>query len=399
MKRRCLALAAVVALGTWACAKDDRPPAQTQPASTAPAPGQLEFPHLHVDLVQRRVVLDAETCRPDYLLEFLLCRQDTKEYESVVRTAARGADLHAALLALGLTPGKPARWSSAVAPATFLPPAGPELTVQFQWTDQAGAHQVDAGDWLDSPQAKGKAPPRKWVFIGSEVLPDGPYWADLPSEGGIISVANVASAVIDVPFESSSTMEQRDYVPNRQAMPPPGTAVKMIITPLPGAERAPDARVWLEIDRFGRLRLEGQLVELDQLEPWGRTYIAAHARGQVVIRCQAEAIIEDLREAREALDFAGVRDLVNVFMPPEDPLLPRTPGQARADLEHWRQRLANPQDYIADPADQIRHVLRQVELRMREMEALAAMWAGYAKDLQESLKAAAAATQPAERSN
>jgi len=49
-------------------------------------------------------------------LELLVCRgrPPSKEYESIMDTQASPSDLHAALLVLGLTPGKPAR--TAVSP-------------------------------------------------------------------------------------------------------------------------------------------------------------------------------------------------------------------------------------------------------------------------------------------
>ena len=375
---------------------------QAATAATASAPagraaGIVSFPHLQLDLRRRRIVIEAEVCAPQYMLEFLLCRRGTKEYESLLATDARAGDVHAALLALGLRPGKPGRWSGDEQTAKFLPPAGAEVAVTLRWTGPQGPQEVPAGQWLAGASGKPARSPQAWVFVGSQVLPDGQYLADLATDGGIVAVGNVPSAVLDGPFVSGTALEAREFVADPKAVPPPGTAVQVILTPLPGAEKAEHARAMLEIDPLGRMRIEGAPVEGEQLSQWAQDYLAAHAKGDVVIRLAAEALVDDLRRAREALQAGGVRDIEEVFLPPDLPVLPRTDSQLRQAMEQWRQRLAGPEQYVLDPAQEAQQVLRQIRDGMERCAAMAALWRQYAQELSAELTRRQSATQPAEK--
>ena len=396
--KRCAAVAALwmVGLCVCTCAQDaSAPPGPDR--SSGPAKGVLKFPHVQVDLAGRRILLEAELCQADYMLEFLLCTWNTKEYESLLRTKARAAHLHAGLLALGLTPGKPARWSGAGESADFLPPQGPELKIAFRWKDAQGQHELDAGRWLASPKDKTKSPPTKWIFVGSEVLPDGRYWADLPEEGGIISVGNVASAVIDVPFQSATALELREFVPETKLVPKAGTAVEVVITPMPGAQKAEHARVMVEIDRFGQICLEGRQFDPEALRRWAGEYLAVHAKGQVVIRADGRALVDDVRRARRALEIAGVEEIEELYLPPPAPILPRTPQQAKDALDLLRRQLTEPEQFLTDPVQDAEEMLKQIDRDSRELKALQALWADYAEALRKALAEYQAATRPAKQ--
>ena len=109
---------------------------------------------------------------------------------------------------LGLRPGKPGGYVG----KEYVPPRGAALRIELRWKDKTGeSHSAEASDWLKlSGRGTGKVKPTGWIFVGSEILPGGVYDADL--NGGIIAVANLPSAVIDVPFESTQTMENREFV-------------------------------------------------------------------------------------------------------------------------------------------------------------------------------------------
>ena len=102
-------------------------------ASTRPAAGIATFKHLQLDLKERRVMVDAEVCKRTGPLEFLICRTGTKEHESILRTNALPSHIHASFLALGLSPGMPARWSGQGDSATFLPPQGAGVKITLSW--------------------------------------------------------------------------------------------------------------------------------------------------------------------------------------------------------------------------------------------------------------------------
>ena len=376
----------LAALGSLACAQ---PLEGAAPASEPTS--QPDSALVRVDRTAGRVVVAAKVVSAEHPLEFLLCREGTKEYESLLSTAAEPSQVHAALLMLGLTSGKPARWSGQGESAVFLPPAGAELDIQLRWSDSRGeVRQVPAGHWLLAA-AEG-SPPSRWVFIGSDVLPDGVYWADLKSEGGLISVANLSSAVIDVPFASAQPLESRLFHPNADAIPPAGTAVDVIITPLAGAATAA-ARIVLDIDPLGGLFLDGQASRLDELVGRAQAYIRSHQQGEVVIRAAGEARVWDVEQARQELIFGGVREIQVERLSPQEFPMPRTGGQAADSLRWWRRELTDPQELIR-PFQTAERALADVRRQREQLEVMRAIWRDYQDRLEQLLAERQAATQP-----
>lgn len=398
MRKISVLLIAVVITGGIVVAQDAPKPPVTEKSATAPKtpekstatqPGkELKFDHLRVDLKNRQIILNAEVCKPTYGLEFFLCKWNEKSYESVLHTKAQAWQLHAGLLALGLTPGRPARWSSGFGEdAKFLPPQGAELKITLRWKDADGKQQTaEAGDWLaPAGEGKGQRPaPKKWIFIGSEILPNGGYLADMEGYSGLVSVANLSSAVIDVPFQSTHSIESRQYLFNKDIIPKSGTVVEIIVTPLPGAERANHARAVLDIDRFGRMKIDGEAISLEKLSIWAGKYMTRHSKGMVVIRVAGRAVVQDVSLAMLYLRYGGVYEMPVVRLEADD-IMPRTPTQAKAELARWKNMFANPDEEIKDPAEQAELKLNQIEAHIKELEATKGMLANYAKQLRTQL--------------
>jgi len=360
----------------------------SQPAAQ-PADAQRAFPHVRIDLKQRRIVVDAEVCLRDGALELLMCKWSTKEHESILRTRAMPSQVHFGLVAMGLTPGRPAEW---IAPATedgegqYLPPRGPRLKITLRWKGADGREQTaPAGTWLRALNDNGAPMPTEWVFVGSDFLPSGGYWAD--AEGDFISVANFLSSVIDVPFESSTNNALLEYGANTKVIPPLHTAVEILIEPLAGAEACPYARVVLEIDRFGRFRLDGQAVSAEALTDWAIEYLRRHEKGQVVIRSDARSLAHDVDRAREALLLGGVRDILEQRAPLKGEMLPRTAEEKKLALAAWAQRFAEAGPFLPDPVADARAALKQVEFQLRELQQQQKLWEQYARKLREMLRA------------
>ena len=351
--------------------------AGTQPAS---APAVVAFEHLRADLAARRIALDARVAHAEGPVEFLLCLRNTKDYESVLATDAPPSQVHAALLALGLSPGKPAQWSTGPGEPAFLPPRGAAVSIRLRWRDEQGdPAEADASDWLTAGPGGDTAPPADWIFVGSLVLPDGTYWAD--AEGGIVSVANFASAVIDVPFESTSANALLEFAADGAAVPPPGTPVEVVIEPRPGARDAPHARALLELDALGRMRLDGRPVRLPDLRPWAIRYVERHERGMVLLRAAPDARVGDLVLARRRLAEGGVREFDQDLLPPAAEPLPRTDAQLREAMADWRARFARPDDFLLPPAEHARRTLERIDAATRQLEAFGALWARYRREL------------------
>ncbi|MCD4823853.1 MAG: YdjY domain-containing protein [Phycisphaerae bacterium] len=367
-------------------AAEVRSPASGSPkaASGKNTKGIIRFPHLVIDRKARELRLEATVVKAEYMLEFLLCTAGGKEYESLMSTKAKPWQVHAGLLALGLHPGKPGGYAG----DTYVPPRGAGLNIVLKWKDKkTGQPQTaTATDWLKlSGKGAKKVKPKKWIFVGSEVMPDGSYWAD--STGEIIAVANLASAVIDVPMESTKALKHREFVVNAKAVPPVGTKVQIVISPCRGAANAPHARSFLDIDPLGRMIIDGKKIEMPNLRRWAGDYMKKHNEGMVVIRSAAKALCCYGPIAAMELKLGGVFDMEFVTMELESPLLPRTPQQAKAALEDWKSRFANPQDQLRDPGKEVQATLREIQRRRAELKRLDGLLVGYDKSLREALEA------------
>ena len=97
-----------------------------------------------LDANPRRVLLHTQVACEDCLLEMLCCTEGTKEHESVLWLRSRAFVVHAALLALGEKPGKPAMFSP-----EFSPPSGPRIDIFVNWVgEDKKLHRADVRSWL-----------------------------------------------------------------------------------------------------------------------------------------------------------------------------------------------------------------------------------------------------------
>ncbi len=362
---------------------DARQPAESRPTGQSKPRNVIRLKHLTVDRKRRTITLEAVVVEASYSLEFLLCKAGSKEYESVLSTEARPWEVHAGLLMLGLRPGKPGGYVG----KEYVPPRGAALRIELRWKDKTGeSHSAEASDWLKlSGRGTGKVKPTGWIFVGSEILPGGVYEADL--NGGIIAVANLPSAVIDVPFESTQTMENREFVVDADAIPPAGTRVQMVITPHKGAERAPHARALLEIDRFGRMTIDGREIDVSGLGKWAEQYTREHDKGMVVIRSDARALCAFAPIAQGELKIGGVFEFEHRINPSPSLPLPRTSHQATGALGEWKKRFAEPHEQIRDPSQDARETLKRIGRERTELKRMDALWAEYDKALRKELNA------------
>jgi len=180
-----------------------------------------------IDQKAGRVVMVGSVCQTNTPLEMFACLKDTKEHEAVVAVDTKAFVVHAGLLAIGANVGNPVSWDP-----QYVPAAGSEIEVTVHWKDKNGETQTARGqDWvLDTETKKPMAHP--WVFAGSG------FWQDeetgvkhYQAEGGdFICVSNFATAMLDLPIESSQANSNLMYVANSEAIPPRGTPVTLVLT-------------------------------------------------------------------------------------------------------------------------------------------------------------------------
>lgn len=160
-----------------------RRPAGEEPPrpETPPVPVGLRevFPFVRVDARAKVVELDGvvpidahDPQAPHVYLEVVVCTPDTKEHETLVVTRARPSHVHAALLAIGLAPGKPGSWDFDGEKLISFPPEGSAVEVTIAYRD-AGGREIEAraSDWIVSAQDErpilSPEAPTPFVFAGS----------------------------------------------------------------------------------------------------------------------------------------------------------------------------------------------------------------------------------------
>ncbi len=181
-----------------------------------------------VDKKQKLVYVDGYVALREGYLEMFACLEGTKEHESVVAVRSRAKTVHAALLAIGAKVGHPASFSP-----KFRPASGTEIGVEAHWLDEQGKWQhVPAQQWVLDKKTK-KPMTQPWVFAGSG------WWTDekdgkkyyMAEAGDFICVSNFATAMMDIPIESSQSNNALEFVANTKLIPPLGMPVRLVLKP------------------------------------------------------------------------------------------------------------------------------------------------------------------------
>lgn len=205
------------------------PRAEPPPGSSLkPDPGWKELgPSLWFDRQDRRVILRTRVVLREGVLEHLMCKKGTKEHEAILATDAAPRAIHAALLLTGAAVGNPVEFLP-----KFRPPAGSPIAIELRWKQDGKLRTADAREWVWDEKTKSPLA-IDWVFAGSVLYEDRitkkPMYA--ADEGDLITVANFASAILDLPIASSANDAERMFTANTRVLPPLGTEVFMVLGP------------------------------------------------------------------------------------------------------------------------------------------------------------------------
>lgn len=181
-----------------------------------------------IDPRRKLVIMDGEVCLREGQLEMFACPKRSKEHESIVAVNTKAFAVHAALLAVGADKGTPVQFAPEYKPAT-----GDEVSVYLLWFDEQGNKQTArAQEWIRNAKTK-KEMAYNWVFAGSG------FWKDeatgeqhyMAEAGDFICVSNFASAMLDLPVESTQANQGLLFEAWTERIPPLGTKVRVVLAP------------------------------------------------------------------------------------------------------------------------------------------------------------------------
>jgi len=211
------------------------PPAQAQEPRTRP--GQLELPHIELDVAAQTVTLEATVTakRPDWL-ELVACTVGGRDHESVVTTPALPSHIHLALVMIGLEPGSVADWKQdEQGQVTVIPATGPPLRVDVVYQLDGERQRHPVSDWVYNQQTLQTLNEMgwEWVFAGSRFMEhEGReiYLADV--NGTVISLVNFRDDLIVRPTDIGDAQDEQRWQLADAALPMLGRDVKLVISPV-----------------------------------------------------------------------------------------------------------------------------------------------------------------------
>lgn len=179
-----------------------------------------------VDRDRKEVVVGGRIALDEGVIEVFACPERSKEHEAIVATRSSARTVHAALLAIGLEPGKPVSFDPAYTAAR-----GPVVRIRVRWKDDAGGHERPAQELIRDTRT-GEPLAADWVFAGSL------FWRD-PDDGSMhyqadggdmICVSNFSTAMLDLPIESSQANDALMFEVFAGRVPPHGSEVEIVLS-------------------------------------------------------------------------------------------------------------------------------------------------------------------------
>jgi len=232
--------------------------ASSQPTSTSPAgPRIVDFGDgIKINYVERQVEVQGEVILREGPLElFAYCKAPApKEHESIVLVKARPQRIFMALGLIGATPGVTMRWNPET--QTLREPTGDPIDVQIRYFDGKRDRRVAATEWMLDASKRKPMPRTHWIFCGSERSDSGEFAANM--EGTLVTVVDFTTSVLGLPQRHSDADAELWLMANPEVIPPVGTAVSLILRPLP-------TEIELRVDASGAYFVDGQRMPIGDL--------------------------------------------------------------------------------------------------------------------------------------
>lgn len=241
--RRWLTAASLLALACGACSSQSdvaKPGAVSEPPAKKTSVGKNVVVEVDGKSGARRVIVASEVVLREGQLEGFLTRKGGKEHEYILAADCDAKDIHKALLVAGAEAGQPVRFGPG---NTVTSATGSMIRVSMRYNKDGKVQTLPASAWIMNALNNNQPLEHDWVFGGSRLIPDPdnknrpPYYE--ANIGDLIAVVNMPSAMLDLPVASAKALEMRQYVANKNNIPPLKTRVDVILEVLPEKKGAP----------------------------------------------------------------------------------------------------------------------------------------------------------------
>ena len=155
-------------------------------------------------------------------IEYVLVAKGGKRYETLFETERPAADIHDALARIGLGRGVPASGDD--------PPRGQHINLMVEYASDGRTVRRPVGDFLLDQTTGRSVPPGPWIYTGSSEAVD-------PDTGRPMLAASLTQSIVGLQVGDPSPLVQNPrpesrrentYRANAQALPAPGTAVRLV---------------------------------------------------------------------------------------------------------------------------------------------------------------------------
>ncbi len=185
---------------------------------------------------KKRILLVAEVCLRQGLLEVLMCKKNTKEHEAILRTDIDARYIHASLVAIGAEKGNPVQF---VNPQTneieYKAASGQTIKITVCYQRDGKVHTHPAQEWILDKTTK-KPMKHEWVFAGSRFVKnpdrpdDPPYYC--ANNGEVIAISNFSDSMLDLPVKIGHENDDLFFDAETKRIPPLLSKVWVILEPV-----------------------------------------------------------------------------------------------------------------------------------------------------------------------
>ena len=299
----------------------------TASAGCSEGPADSAPEGIAVDAKARTVALPAAVAKQGTYrelkgaIEYVLVGKGGKVYETVFVTDSPVEEIHQALLEIGLRPGEPGE--------PGRPPRGMPIHLFVEYDSQGKQVRRRLDEFVlrvREPAGAKPAPaeplePAAWLFTGSSSTLD-------PGSGELMLAASLTESIIGLHWSDRSVLlanprlesrRENIYRANLAALPPPGTAVRIVFRRLRGKVAEGTRRV--HVLAGGRLRGVGYATFIAgrarRLEVNGFIRELLDGRVEAVVEGPGEAVAELLAKMRQGPLGAVVEDFQATEEQPE----------------------------------------------------------------------------------